>query len=203
MKVWIYARTSTTDKQDLDTQLIPLREYAIARWFEIYREYTDKISWWKESRPELDKLLEDAQKRKISTVLVFRFDRFSRSTSQLIRSLELFNNLWVNFISYQEQIDTSSPVWKVLFTMISAFAEFEKSIIQERVRAGLNKAKAKGKILWRPKIYWDIDRIVELKEKWLSFREIAKKMKLKSTYVYYTYNSYKLNNPSSDVQKTL
>ncbi len=190
MKIWIYARVSTIDKQDLQTQLLPLREYSKARGFTIYKEYTDKISWWKESRPELDKLLEDAQKRKIDWVLVFRFDRFSRSTRQLINTLELFNNLWVNFISYQEQIDTSSPMWKVLFTMISAFAEFEKSIIQERVVAWLEKARKQWKTLWRPKIYWDIDKIAELKEKWYSFDKIAKKMNLKKTYVYYTYKEY-------------
>ena len=75
MNIWIYARVSTIDKQDLETQLIPLREYSKARGFTIYKEYTDKISWWKESRPELDKLMGDAQKRKIWAVLVFRFDR--------------------------------------------------------------------------------------------------------------------------------
>lgn len=190
MKVWIYARVSTIDKQDLNTQLLPLREYCKARWFEIYKEYTDKMSWWKESRPELDKLLEDAHKRKYDLVLVFRFDRFSRSTSQLIRSLELFNNLNINFISYSENIDTSSPAWKVLFTMISAFSEFEKSIIQERVIAWLDRARKQGKILWRPKIDWDIDKIADLRERWFSFDKIAKKMKLKKTYVYYTYKEY-------------
>ncbi len=193
MKIWIYARVSTIDKQDLQTQLLPLREYSKARGFTIYKEYTDKISWWKESRPELDKLLEDAQKRKIDWVLVFRFDRFSRSTRQLINTLELFNNIWVNFISYQEQIDTSSPMWKVLFTMISAFAEFEKSIIQERVRAWIHKARIKWKTLWRPKVDTDILKIVKLKESWMTFRDIAEKMKLKKSNVYNKYNSYKLN----------
>lgn len=190
MKVWIYARVSTIDKQDLDTQLIPLRDFSKARWFEIYKEYTDKISWWKESRPELDNLLNDAKKRKIWAVLVFRFDRFSRSTKQLIDNLELFNSLNINFISYSENIDTSTPMGKVLFTMISAFAEFEKSIIKERVIAWLAKARKNGKTLWRPKIHWDIDKIVELKERWFSFEKIAKKMKLKKTYVYYTYKDY-------------
>ncbi len=190
MKVWIYARVSTIDKQDLDTQLIPLRDFAKARWFEVYKEYTDKISWWKERRPELDNLLNDAKKRKIWAILVFRFDRFSRSTKQLIDNLELFNSLNINFISYSENIDTSTPMGKVLFTMISAFAEFEKSIIKERVIAWLAKARKNWKTLWRPKIYWDIDKIVELKEKWFSFDKIAKKMKLKKTYVYYTYKEY-------------
>lgn len=192
-KIAIYWRTSTTDKQDLDTQLIPLREFAKARWFFIYNEYVDKISWWKENRPELDKLMEDAQKRKIDWVLVFRFDRFSRSTKHLINTLELFNNLWIDFISYNENIDTSTPVGKVLFTMISAFSEFEKSIIQERVRAWIHKARIKWKTLWRPKVDTDILKIVKLKESWKTFRDIAEKMKLKKSNVYNKYNSYMLN----------
>ncbi|NUJ97488.1 recombinase family protein [Candidatus Gracilibacteria bacterium] len=192
-RIAIYGRTSTTDKQDLDTQLIPLREYAKARGFFIYNEYVDKISGGKESRPELDKLIEDAQKRKIDGVLVFRFDRFSRSTRHLINSLELFNNLGIDFISYNENIDTSTPVGKVLFTMISAFSEFEKSIIQERVRAGIHKARVKGKTLGRPKVDTDILKIVKLKESGMTFRDIAEKMKLKKSNVYNKYNSYKLN----------
>lgn len=90
-RIAIYWRTSTIDKQDLDTQLIPLRDYAKSRGFFIYKEYVDKMSWWKESRPELNKLMEDVQKRKLDWVLVFRFDRFSRSTRHLINTLELFN----------------------------------------------------------------------------------------------------------------
>ena len=187
MKIWIYARVSTLDKQNLDTQLIPLREYAKARWFEIYKEYTDKISWAKENRPWLNQLLDDAKKRKIQTILILRFDRFSRSTRQLINSLELFNTLWIDFISYTENIDTSSAAWKVLFTMIWAFAEFERSIIRERVIAWLNRVKAKGVILGRPKIYVDKNKIVKLKESWLSFRQIADKMKLKKSNVYSIY----------------
>ena len=189
-KVAIYARTSTIEKQDLDTQLIPLREYAKARWFLIYKEYVDKISWWKERRPELDQLMEDAHKRKIDWVLVFRFDRFSRSTKHLINTLELFNNLWVDFISYNENIDTSSSIWKVLFTIISAFSEFEKSIIQERVKAGISKARSKWKVLWRPKVDTDIQKIIQLKSRGMTFRDIAIKMKLKKSNVYNKYNSY-------------
>ena len=193
MKVWIYARVSTIDKQDLDTQLIPLRDFSKARWFEIYKEYTDKMSWWKERRPELDNLLNDAKKRKIWAILVFRFDRFSRSTKQLIDNLELFNCLNINFISYSENIDTSTPMGKVLFTMISAFAEFEKSIIKERVIAWLAKAKQKWVKLGRPTMKVDVNKIVTLKESGLSFKEIADKMKLKKTFVYNQYTKFMLN----------
>lgn len=193
MRIWIYARVSTIDKQDLDTQLIPLREYAKMRGFTITNEYVDKMSWSKENRPNLNLLMNDVRKRKIDWVLVFRFDRFSRSTRHLINTLDLFNSLWVNFISYNENIDTSTPAGKVLFTMIWAFAEFERSIIQERVKAWLARAKSKGVILWRPKINADLSEIVKLKKKWMTFRAIAKKMKLKKSYVYSKYKLYLLN----------
>lgn len=192
-KVGIYTRVSTRDKQDLEVQLLPLRQYAQARWFFIYKEYSDKISWAKESRPWLDSLMDDAKKRKIDSVLIFRFDRFSRSTKQLINSLDLFNSLWIDFISYSENIDTSSPAWKVLFTMISAFAEFERNIIWERVRAWIEKAKANWVTLWRKKLDVNIKRIVKLKEEWMTYRDIADKMRLKKSYVYNKYKEYKLN----------
>jgi len=193
MKIWIYARISTLDKQDLDTQLIPLREYCKARWFEVYKEYTDKMSGSKDTRPWLDLLMKDVYKRKIWWVLILRFDRFSRSTKTLINTLELFNSLWVHLISFNENIDTSTPAGKVLFTMIWAFAEFERSIIRERVRAGIHKARVKGVILGRPKVYADKNKILKLKEKWLSFREIANKMKLKKSNVYNIYKECLLN----------
>ena len=186
-KIAIYARVSTIDRQDLDTQLLPLREYAKMRGFTIFKEYVDKMSWSKENRPNLNLLMNDVKKRKIDWVLVFRFDRFSRSTRHLINTLELFNSIWVDFISYNENIDTSTPVGKVLFTMIWAFAEFERSIIRERVKAGIIKARAKGVILGRPKIYADKNKIVRLKESWLSFRQIADKLKLKKSNVYSIY----------------
>ena len=133
--------------------------------------------------------MNDVNKRKIDWVLVFRFDRFSRSTKQLINTLELFNSLWVDFISYNENIDTSTPAWKVLFTMIWAFAEFERSIIKERVKSWLEKAKKKWVKLWRPKVYWNTNEIIKLKNTWLSFREIATKLWLKKSNVYNIYNS--------------
>ncbi len=192
-KIWIYARVSTIDKQDLDTQLIPLREYSKIRGFIIFQEYVDKISWSKENRPSLDLLMNDVKKRNIDWVLVFRFDRFSRSTRHLINTLDLFNSLGVDFISYNENIDTFSPAGKVLFTMIWAFAEFERSIIKERVIAWIEKARSKWVKLWRPIIKVNITKIVKLKETGLSFKEIANKMKLKKTFVYNQYTKFMLN----------
>ena len=180
-KIGIYARVSTADKQDLDTQLIPLQEYANRRGWQVFKIYTDKISGSKESRPSLDALMRDAHKRKFDCVLVFRFDRMGRSSRHLIQLLETFQNFGIDFISYNESVDTTTPAGKMLFTMISAFAEFERSIIQERVRAGLAKAKAKGKKLGRPKARIDIEKLKGLRSEGLSIRKIAKMLNIPSS----------------------
>lgn len=181
-KCAIYLRCSTNNgKQDLDTQLIPLKSYAESRGWQ-YEIYSDEMSGSKESRPALDRLFKDAYKRKFDAVIVFRFDRFSRSTKQLITALETFRSLGIDFISYNEAIDTTTPAGQMMFTIISAFASFERSIIQERVRAGLYKAKAKGKVLGRPKTPVDIQKVTQLKSQGLSVRKIAKKLDIpKST----------------------
>lgn len=181
-KVAIYTRISTTDKgQDLETQTLPLREYAQVRGWHIYSIYEEKMSGAKTDRPELKKLLSAAQKRKFDIVLVFRFDRFARSSKQLINSLDFFQSVGIDFVSYQENIDTTTPAGKMMFTMISAFAEFERSIIQERVKAGLAKAKAKGKKLGRPKTLIDEAKVLELRKQGLSIREVAEKIGYKKS----------------------
>lgn len=191
-KYVIYARVSTVDKQSVESQLAILREYWKSRWLTIVKEYIDKTSGSKDSRPELDLLIDDAKKRKIDWILVFRFDRYSRSLKFLISSLELFQRLWIEFISYSENIDSSSSSWKLMFTMISAFAEFERNIIKERIMSWIFNAKQKWIILGRPKVDTDIEKIIKLKESWLSFRDIADKLKLKKSNVYNKYNSYML-----------
>ena len=117
-------------------------------------------------------------------VLVWKFDRFARSTKELINALEEFSNLGVDFISYKENIDTSTPAGKILFTMISAFAEFERAIIRERVKAGMDKAKARGAKIGRPKIPpFTKESVIELKRAGLSYKEIVEKTKIsKSAY---------------------
>lgn len=163
-RVIIYARVSTKE-QNVDMQLIDLREYAKARKLNVVREYIDYASGSRSDRENYRKLFDDVQKRKTDVVLVWKFDRFARSTKELIIALEEFNNLGVDFISYKENIDTSTPAGKILFTMISAFAEFERAIIRERVKAGMEKAKARGARIGRPKIPpFTIKKVLELHE---------------------------------------
>ncbi len=148
-RVALYARVSTTD-QSTDSQLLDLRRYVRERGWNIFREYVDEgISGSKDSRPALNELMNDAKKRKFSVVLVWRFDRFARSTKHLILALEEFKSLGIDFVSYQENIDTSSPLGSAIFTIISAVAQLERDIIAERVKAGLRRAKENGKRLGR------------------------------------------------------
>ena len=150
-RVAIYARVSTAD-QSTDSQILDLRRYVSDRGWHIHKEYCDNgISGTKDNRPALNELINDARNRRFDVVLVWRFDRFARSTKHLILALEEFRNLGIDFVSYQENIDTSSPLGSAIFTIISAVAQLERDIIAERVKAGLRRAKENGKKLGRPK----------------------------------------------------
>jgi len=165
----------STQEQNLDTQLIDLRAYAKARGLEIVAEFVDKESGAKEDRPALDKLWKMARDRNVDAVLVWKFDRFARSTRQLVNALEEFQHFGIDFISKTEQIDTSSPTGRVVFTVISAIAEFERSLISERIKAGLPRAKAQGKRIGQePRPESEKKRILALREQGLSYNEIMK-----------------------------
>lgn len=169
----IYARVSTRE-QNPDMQLIDLRDYANARKFSVVKEYVDIASGKKDDRKNYQKMLDDVRKRKADVVLVWKFDRFARSTKELIVALDEFNQLGVDFISYKENIDTNSPAGRVLFTMISAFSSFEADIIKERVKAGLEKAKLKGIRLGRPSIDESvIKRVKELNQQGYDYKYIS------------------------------
>jgi DNA invertase Pin-like site-specific DNA recombinase len=145
MRVAIYARVSTTNGQDPEMQLRELREYCQRRNWVISRVYVDVgISGAKEKRPELDSLIADAHRRHFDAVVVWRFDRFARSVSHLLRALENFRSLGIEFVSLSEQVDTSTPTGKMIFTVLGAVAELERSLIVERVKAGLRNARAKA-----------------------------------------------------------
>jgi len=172
-RVAIYARVSTTD-QSTESQLLDLRRYTRERGWTIFKEYCDNgVSGTKDSRPALNELMNSAKKRRFDMVLVWRFDRFARSTRHLINALEEFKNLGVDFVSYQENIDTSSPLGSAIFTIISAVAQLERDIIAERVKAGLRRAREKGKTLGRPKALVDQKQILKLRQQGMSLRAIA------------------------------
>ena len=173
MRIGIYARVSTKD-QSCELQVRDLRAYCMARGFDLVREYVDVgQSGAKDSRPELNKLMDDARKRQFDAIVVWRFDRFARSTKHLLSALEEFRSLGIQFISYQENIDTSSALGQALFTIVSAVAQLERDLIRERVSAGIRNARANGKKLGRPKSRVDRERILQLKTQGQSLRQIA------------------------------
>jgi len=175
MKAAIYARVSTTNHgQDTEVQTRELRQFCELRGWQIAGEYVDNgVSGAKDSRPELNRLMADAGKRRFDAVCVWRFDRFARSTSHLLRALEQFRALGIDFVSFSENVDTSTPTGKMVFTVLGAVAELERSLIAERVRAGLRNAVAKGQKLGRPRAKLDGARIATLRSQGQSIRQIA------------------------------
>jgi DNA invertase Pin-like site-specific DNA recombinase len=172
----IYAWVSTLD-QDPAMQLRELRAYAAHRRLPITAEFIDQVSGTTADRPALERLWHAVRARKLDTILVWKFDRFARSTKQLLDALEEFRHLGVDFISITEQIDTSSPMGKAMFTVISAIAEFEGSLISERVRAGIAKARATGTRHGRPKLDERIiQEIQRLRSAGQSLHQIAKQL---------------------------
>jgi len=177
MRAAIYARVSTNNGQDPEVQIRELREYCQRRGWEIAGEYVDTgISGAKESRPELNRLMADAQRCRFDAIVVWKFDRFARSVSHLLRALETFQALGIEFVSLTEGVDTSTPAGKMVFTVLGAVAELERSLIRERVRAGLRNAKAKGKHVGRPKLALDGSQIARLRAQGLSWLTIGKRL---------------------------
>jgi DNA invertase Pin-like site-specific DNA recombinase len=173
MRVGIYARVSTKD-QSCDLQLRDLRAYCAARQFTVIREYVDLgQSGTKDTRPALSELMTDARKRKLDAILVWRFDRFARSTKHLLLSLEEFRALGIQFTSYSESLDTSTPLGQAIFVIVAAVAQLERDLICERVNAGIRNARARGKRLGRPRRYVDLDNILEMRAAGVSLENIA------------------------------
>jgi len=177
LRAALYARVSTND-QTTENQLNDLRRYAQERGWTIHEEYVDHgISGSKASRPALDRMMGEARKKKFDAVLVWRFDRFARSVKHLVLSLEELRGLGIGFVSYQENVDTSSPLGQAIFTIVAAMAELERNIIVERVHSGLRRAKAQGKRLGRPVgSAIDVAAVARLRGSGLSYRAIARQL---------------------------
>jgi len=178
MRVAIYARVSTANNgQDPTMQTRELKEYIERRSWQLAGEYVDVgVSGTKEKRVELDRLMADAHRRRFDVVAVWKFDRMARSVSHLLRVLETFNSLGINFVSLSESIDTATPAGKMVFTVLGAVAELERSLIVERVKAGLRNARAKGKRLGRPQKIVNTFQLARLRGKGCSWRTIARQV---------------------------
>jgi DNA invertase Pin-like site-specific DNA recombinase len=182
----LYSRVSTLHHgQDPEVQSREIREYCQRRGWPLVGEYVDAgVSGAKERRPQLDRLIADAHKRKFEVIVVWKFDRFARSVSHLLRALENFRALGIEFVSLSEQVDTSTPTGKMIFTVLGAVAELERSLIAERVRAGLRNARAKGKRLGRPTKQVNPTQIVALRAQGLSWRGVGAKLGVSPTKAY-------------------
>ena len=205
IRVALYARVSTSNHgQDVTLQTRELKEFAERRGWECAGECVDLgISGSRVRRPELDRLMVDAHRRQFDVVIVWKFDRFARSVSHLLRALETFQALGIDFVSLSESLDTSTPAGKMVFTVLGAVAELERSLIVERVKAGLRNARAKGKRLGRPRVILDVYRIAELRNTGLSWPQIANHMGCGLGTVYRAFHSLsrkpKVETPSSGV----
>lgn len=173
MKAFLYARVSTDD-QDEGMQLREMRELAGRRKWET-EEFVDAgISGAQgKRRPELARMMNLARRGKCDVVVVYRFDRFARSSQQLILALEEFRTLGIEFVSVHEAIDTSTAMGKLTFTIIAALAEFERELIAERVRSGMAQARARGKQIGRRKAEPDVAKILALRSIGRTWTEVS------------------------------
>jgi len=177
MRVAIYARVSTLNGQHPEMQLAELREFAARRGWEVTCEYVDEgVSGSKESRPALNRLMTDAHRRRFDAVLVWKIDRFGRSLKHLVNALADLDAYGVAFISLRDNLDLTTPTGRLMFQVVGAMAEFEKALIQERVKCGLKNARANGQQLGRPRRVVSNDQLLRLKAQGASLREIATKL---------------------------
>jgi DNA invertase Pin-like site-specific DNA recombinase len=176
-RIALYARVSTSNgQQDPEMQLRELREYAEHRDLTIVGEYIDRMTGSKDSRPSLNRLMADASRRKFDAVLVWKLDRFGRSLRHLVNALAELEALGLTFVSLRDNLDLSTPSGRLMFQIIGAMAELERSLIQERVRAGLRNAKAKGRHLGRPRADVDESRVQALRASGAPWRAVAEKL---------------------------
>lgn len=174
MRAAIYTRVSTLD-QNPQTQLLDLQQLASQRDFVIVKTYVDHgFSGSKSRRPGLDEMLYDARRHQFDVVLVWAADRLARSVKHFVDILAELDHLKIGFISYREQIDTSGPLGKAIMTIVAAIAELERSLIVERVKAGLRRARLEGKHIGRKPLDLDTAAILADRARGMSFRQVAK-----------------------------
>jgi DNA invertase Pin-like site-specific DNA recombinase len=163
--------------QHPEMQLSELREYAARRGWKIVGEYVDEgVSGSKDSRPELNRLMADVHSRKFEVVLCWKIDRFGRSLRHLVNALADLDAYGVAFVSLRDNLDLSTPSGRLMFQVIGAMSEFERALIQERVKAGLRNARAHGKRLGRPRTVVDAAKVIALRSSGASWREVSEQM---------------------------
>jgi DNA invertase Pin-like site-specific DNA recombinase len=173
----LYCRVSTGD-QHLETQLLDLREMAKQRGLGIVREYSDVISGAKSKRPGLDQLMADARRHRFDVVLVAAFDRIARNVRHFLEVLDELNHLNIQFISLREKIDTGGPLGRALLTIIGAISELERSLIVERVKAGMRRAKLEGRRIERSPLNIDRAQVVEDRRSGMSLTKVAQRHRI-------------------------
>jgi DNA invertase Pin-like site-specific DNA recombinase len=173
----LYARCSTAD-QHLETQLLDLREMAKQRAFSIVAEYTDTISGAKSKRPGLDQLLADARRHRFDVVFVAAFDRVARSVRHFLEVLDELNHLGIEFVSFRENIDTGGPLGRAIVVIVGAIAELERSLIVERVKAGMRRARLEGRQIGRSPLNIDREQVVRDRCAGMSLTQVAKRHKI-------------------------
>ena len=194
MKAAIYSRVST-ERQTTDNQIQQLLALAERNGWTIEAVYSAVISGAKDKRPELDALMKSVIRREVDVVLIWDISRLGRSLQHLLKLLEEFHAKGVDLYFHQQGIDTTTPAGKMMFQMCGAFAEFERSMIQERVKAGLARAKAQGKKLGGPTIPAKIQaKAQEMYEVGMSFRKIGRELDIHHA----TVKKYVLNTGQAD-----
>jgi len=178
----LYMRVSTVD-QHPETQLHDLRQMAAQRGYEIVQEYTDRISGAKARRPGLDQMMADARRGRFDVVLVWACDRIARSTRHFLAVLDDLNRIGVEFVSFRENIDTGGPLGRAIVIIIAAIAELERSLIVERVRAGMRRARLEGQRIGRAPLILDNLAIQQDRQRGQSIREIAKEHRISTATV--------------------
>jgi DNA invertase Pin-like site-specific DNA recombinase len=187
----VYARVSTGE-QSVEMQLQELIRFCEARGWQIHKYLDSGISGAKERRPRLDALWGDARRRALDVVVVYRFDRFARSTRQLVNALHEFDSLGIQFVSLHENVDTTTPQGRLVFGIFAALAEFERELIRDRISSALEMRKTalrqqgyfiskKGHrrtALGRPRVYLDADKITALRGQGASWAQVCSSLNL-------------------------
>jgi DNA invertase Pin-like site-specific DNA recombinase len=174
-KAAIYCRVSTPD-QRVESQLYDLREMAAQKGYEVIAEYKDMgICGTKARRPALDAMMSDARRKKFSVVLVAAFDRIARSTRNFLQIIDELDSMGIEFVSRREGVATGDAVGRLFVTIISAIAELERSLVVERVKSGMRRAKLEGKVIGRARLDINREQVVEDRRTGMSLTAVAKR----------------------------